>query len=169
MKKVMLVLFSFENLDPVISRAFKLLDSDDELYVVGFVEEEVPDSLSHLITDIGFLGDKVTSDVEETIVDQYQDRAQKRLDGIDQQGEDIDSQVNVELLSKDKLSDLKQDLKAERIKIDHLIINYTNDEFISEEVLVYPLDQLLTEVDIPYELYYDGELDEQEQVKQESQ
>ncbi|GAB6137412.1 hypothetical protein JCM15060_06010 [Halanaerobaculum tunisiense] len=38
MKKVMLVLFSFENLDQVIDRAFELVEPDDELYVAGFIE-----------------------------------------------------------------------------------------------------------------------------------
>ncbi|GAB6099393.1 hypothetical protein JCM16358_12720 [Halanaerocella petrolearia] len=164
MKKVMLVLFSFENLDQVINRTFKLVEPEDELYVAGFIEEELPDSLSNLISDIGFLGKKVTNDVESTIVEQYQDRANKNLDSIAQQGEETKSKVNVELLAKDELSDIKQQLRAE--EVDHLIINYTNDQFISEEVLVYPLDQILQEIDIPYELYYDGELDQEEKIEE---
>lgn len=160
----MLVLFSFENLDQVINRTFKLVEPEDELYVAGFIEEELPDSLSNLISDIGFLGKKVTNDVESTIVEQYQDRANKNLDSIAQQGEETKSKVNVELLAKDELSDIKQQLRAE--EVDHLIINYTNDQFISEEVLVYPLDQILQEIDIPYELYYDGELDQEEKIEE---
>ena len=160
MKKVLLILFSFENLEQVIKHTFKLLNSKDKLYVTGFIEEEIPDSLNHLISDIGFLGKKVTDDVEETIVNEYQDRAEKNLDDIDKQGEDIKAEVDVELLPKEKLSKLKRKLRQG--KFDHLIINYTNDEFISEEVLVYPLEELLQEINIPYQLYYDGKLNQDE-------
>ena len=158
MKKVLLILFNFENLEQVIKHTFKLLNSKDKLYVTGFIEEEIPDSLNHLISDIGFLGKKVTDDVEETIVNEYQDRAEKNLDDIDKQGEDIKAEVDVELLPKEKLSKLKRKLR--KGKFDHLIINYTNDEFISEEVLVYPLEELLQEINIPYQLYYDGKLNQ---------
>ena len=160
MKKVLLILFSFENLEQVIKHTFRLLNSKDKLYVTGFIEEEIPDSLNHLISDIGFLGKKVTDDVEETIVNEYQDRAEKNLDDIDKQGEDIKAEVDVELLPKEKLSKLKRKLRQG--KFDHLIINYTNDEFISEEVLVYPLEELLQEINIPYQLYYDGKLNQDE-------
>ncbi|GAB6137413.1 hypothetical protein [Halanaerobaculum tunisiense] len=118
-----------------------------------------------MISDIGFLGEKVTEDVEETIVEQYQDRANRSLDSIAERGEKKEAEVNVQLLPKEDLSSIEEKLRAK--EVDHLLINYTNDEFIAGEVLVYPLDQILQETEIPYELYYDGKLNQKEEVEEE--
>ena len=43
-------------------------------------------------------------------------------------------------------------------QIDHLVINYTEDQFLSNEVLDYDFDEFLANLDMPYEVYFDGEL-----------
>lgn len=158
MKKVMLVLFSFAELDEVIDYTFDLLTDGGDLEVVAFVEEEVPESLTHLISDIGFLGDKVTQDVEETIVDEYKDRAERHLKMIEERADCEDCQIDMKVYPKDQLDQVEERLRSG--EIDYVVVNYTDDQFISEEVLVYPLDELLDEIDLPYEVYYDGELGE---------
>jgi bacterioferritin len=162
-KKIMLVLFSFAELDDVINRAFELLDEDDELQVVACIEREVPNSLSALISDVGFLGEKVTNDVKDTIIDEYKERANRNLDAISERGEEEDEDVEVDLLRS--VEEIRERLRQE--PIDYLIVNYTNDEFISEEVLKYPLDKLIEGIEYPYEIYYDGQLDEKEKGEEE--
>jgi len=156
-KKVMLVLFSFAELDKVINYTFDLLADDGKLEVVAFVEEEVPNSLSDLISNVGFLGEKVTKDVEDTIVDEYKDRAERHLKMIKERAADEDCRVEMKVYPKDNLEQVEKRLRSG--EIDQAVINYTGDQFISEEVLVYPLDELLAEIDLPYEVYYDGELE----------
>ncbi|MBM7623000.1 hypothetical protein [Sporohalobacter salinus] len=156
MKKIVLVLFSFAKSEKVISRSFELLGEEDELYVAGFIEQKVPNSLSDLISDIGFLGDKVTEDVKSTIIAEYKKRADEKLDLIMEEGEEYAGTVKAEMLSKKELSDLEKQVKNGQA--DYLLINYTDDQFLSEEVLDYPLDDILSKIDIPYEVYYDGEL-----------
>ncbi|MBM7558075.1 hypothetical protein [Halanaerobacter jeridensis] len=156
MKKVMVLLFSFAELDKVINHSFNLLNDDDELEVVAIVGEEVSSSLSHLITDVGFLGDKVSSDVEDAVVNEYQDRAEKSLERITDRAE-VDSQhLEVEKLTKISLDELKD--KLVRDDIDHLVINYTEDQFLSNEVLDYDFNEFLSNINMPYEVYFDGEL-----------
>ena len=152
----MVLLFSFAELDKVINHSFNLLNDDDELEVVAIVGEEVSSSLSHLITDVGFLGDKVSSDVEDAVVNEYQDRAEKSLDRITDRAE-VDSQhLEVEKLTKISLDELKD--KLVRDDIDHLVINYTEDQFLSNEVLDYDFNEFLANINMPYEVYFDGEL-----------
>lgn len=152
----MVLLFSFAELDKVINHSFNLLNDDDELEVVAIVGEEVSSSLSHLITDVGFLGDKVSSDVEDAVVNEYQDRAEKSLERITDRAE-VDSQhLEVEKLTKISLDELKD--KLVRDDIDHLVINYTEDQFLSNEVLDYDFNEFLSNINMPYEVYFDGEL-----------
>ncbi|ADL11765.1 hypothetical protein [Acetohalobium arabaticum] len=160
MKRIMLILFSFAKAEKVISRSFELLGEEDELYVAGFVDHKLPESLSDLISDVGFLGDKVTEDVESAVIAEYKKRAEGKLDLIIEQGEEYSGTVKAEMLSKDELADLKS--RIEQGKADYLLINYTDDHFLAEEVLDYPLDEILARIDIPYEVYYDGELSRQQ-------
>ena len=152
----MVLLFSFAELDKVINHSFNLLNDEDELEVVAIVGEEVSSSLSHLITDVGFLGDKVSSDVEDAVVNEYQDRAEKSLDRIEDRAEVDSQQLEVEKLTKISLEELKD--KLVRDDIDHLVINYTEDQFLSNEVLDYDFNEFLANINMPYEVYFDGEL-----------
>ena len=152
----MVLLFSFAELDKVINHSFNLLNDNDNLEVVAIVGEEVSSSLSHLITDVGFLGDKVSSDVEEAVVSEYQERAEKSLERITDRAEVDSQQLEVEKLTEISLQELKD--KLVRDDIDHLIINYTEDQFLSNEVLDYDFNEFLTNINMPYEVYFDGEL-----------
>ena len=156
MKKVMVLLFSFAELDKVIDHSFNILTPEDELEVVAVVGEEVSSSLSHLITDVGFLGDKVSDDVENAVVNEYQERADKCLERITNRAEADDYKLEVEQLTKISLGELEDKLEVDRI--DYLMINYTEDQFLSNEVLDYDFNDFLDGVDIPYEVYFDGEL-----------
>ena len=108
----MVLLFSFAELDKVIDHSFNLLTPEDELEVVAVVGEEVSSSLSHLITDVGFLGDKVSDDVEEAVVNEYQDRADKCLERITNRAEADDYKLEVEQLTKISLGELEDKLEA---------------------------------------------------------
>ncbi|MGM0501995.1 MAG: hypothetical protein ACQERJ_05665 [Bacillota bacterium] len=155
MKRVMVLLFSFAEIDKVIDHSFELLAAEDRLEVVTVVGEEVS-SLSHLITDVGFLGDKVKEDVEQAVVNEYQDRADKCLEEIAERSEENEHKLKVKRLTEFSLENLKERLNKN--KIDHLVINYTSDQFLSNEVLDYDFEQFLDKVDIPYEVFFDGEL-----------
>lgn len=157
MNRVILILFSFAGLDEgVIEATFQLLDQSSELKVVAFVEEELPDSLSDLISNIGFLGERITNDLQETILAEYETRANRNLELIAKRAETEDCSVDLKLLTKARLPAVKEELKSG--DLDHVVVNYTDDRFIAEEVLAYPLDQLLAEIDLSYEVYYDGRL-----------
>jgi bacterioferritin len=155
-KKVMVLLFSFAELDKVIDYSFNLLQDEDDLEVVAIVGEEVSSSLSDLITDVGFLGDKVTEDVENAVVNEYQERADKSLERITDEAEADNHNLGVEKLTKISLEELKEKLDYDQV--DHLVINYTEDQFLSNEVLDYDFDEFLANLDMPYEVYFDGEL-----------
>jgi bacterioferritin len=142
-KKVMVLLFSFAELDKVIDYSFNLLQDEDDLEVVAIVGEEVSSSLSDLITDVGFLGDKVTEDVENAVVNEYEAEADNH-------------NLGVEKLTKISLEELKEKLDYDQV--DHLVINYTEDQFLSNEVLDYDFDEFLDNLNMPYEVYFDGEL-----------
>jgi hypothetical protein len=97
----------------------------------------------------------VTKDVENTITKGYKDRAKKCLGTIDDIGQDEECSVKTELLLKEELPKLKEELQTGAI--DYLIVNYTQDKFIAKDVLDYQLDNFLEDLDLNYEVYYDGE------------
>lgn len=161
MKRVMLILFDFSDLEQVIYTAFKATDKDGKLEVIAIVNDEVPSSLSDIISQVGFLGEKVTSDVENAIVNEYKTRAKKELNQIAVQGEEKDCTVDVDLVTRNSLEGFKEEIDAE--KFDCLVINYTKDGFISNDVLSYDLDSFLEGIKIPYKVYYDGEIGEEKE------
>jgi len=161
MEKVMLLLFSFASLDKVIEDSFKLLTKENQLQVIAVLEEELPASLPKLISQIGFLGEKVTEDVKEIILKEYKKRGVETLKSISAKGREEGYQVKVEQIAKAALPNLKQDLQQR--EFSQLIINYTRDQFISKDVLAYEIDEFLEGLDIPYKIYYDGKLATQKQ------
>jgi len=60
----------------------EMIEHRDKLLVRALILEEVPKLFEHLISDVGFLGEQVVSDVEDSVVDIYQEHAKDYLEEI---------------------------------------------------------------------------------------
>ncbi len=153
MHKLVLVLVSFVDIESVVERSFEMITGDDELEVIGFVQE--PSNLSDLILEVGFLGKKVVQDVKTTVEQEHEERAQRNLALIAAQGQQYNRQVTTKLMAEESLEDLHDELGAQ--EEDYVIINYPRDEHCTGDVETQSVKEIVAKLDVPCEVYYDGE------------
>ncbi len=116
MEKYMLVLFSYGGLKKINEHIEKKLTPNDKLLLRALMLEEVPKLFEHLISDVGFLGEKVVSDVEDSVVDIYQENA------------------------KDYLAEIAEMAAAKKFELDKKLFEEKNLEKVKEEIKVSELD-----------------------------
>ncbi|WP_041606030.1 hypothetical protein [Halothermothrix orenii] len=155
MTKIMLILFSMAQMSKSIDYSLKLASENEASLDVKFIiEEKIPRTLSSLVMYTGFLGEKMGEDIEKTLLEEYYNRARKVLTEIKKRAKESDIDYDTEIVKNGSLTYCYQEIKNNNI--DYLIINYTRDRFISEQVLDYYLEDFLSDLEIPYELFYDG-------------
>ena len=154
---IMLVVFSVINLENVVERSFKLTNREGgKLHVTIIQEEKIPSALSSLLMDSGFLGEKVKDDVKETIKEEYKRRTGKILTKIKHKAKRHKiNLVGTESVKKASLIDC-YDLIDEN-NIDYLILNYTNNRFVSRTIYEYIHENFIEDLNIPCELFMDGQ------------
>jgi len=155
MKKYMLILFSYGGLKKINQHLEKKLKPEDKLLVRALMLEEVPKLFEHLISDVGFLGEKVVSDVEESVVDIYRGNAKDYLAEIAEMAAERNFKVDKKLIEEENLGMLKDEIKAS--ELDGIFINFSDNEFVSNQVKEDELKKLLKEIELKQDIFYDGE------------
>jgi bacterioferritin len=155
MKKYMLVLFSYGGLKKINQHLEKKLKPKDKLLVRALMLEEVPKLFEHLISDVGFLGEKVVSDVEDSVVDIYQENAKDYLEEIAEMAAERNFKLDKKLIEEEDLKKLKEELRAS--ELDGIFINFSDNEFVSNQVKEDELKKWLQEIELPLDIFYDGE------------
>ena len=156
MQRIMLVISSVVKAEAAVERALHLTkENDSELYVTLFLEKEIPDTLTSIMRDSGYMGEKVQEEVKDTIKDQYVLRVKNLRYNIQERAKEEELDYNFETIRKaslTKCSDL-----IDKKNINYLVINYTNDQYIGQVVSRNFKKDFLQDLNIPYELYLDGE------------
>jgi bacterioferritin len=155
MKKYMLILFSYGGLKKINQHLEKKLKPKDKLLVRALMIEEVPKLFEHLISDVGFLGEKVVSDVEDSVVDIYQENAKDYLEEIAEMAAAKDFELDKKLIEEQDLEKVKAELKTS--ELDGIFINFSDNEFVSNQVKEDELKKWLQEIKLPLDIFYDGE------------
>ena len=155
MKKYMLVLFSYGGLKKINQHLEKKLKTDDKLFVRALMLEEVPKLFEHLISDVGFLGEKVVSDVEDSVVDIYQENARDYLEEIAEMAAAKDFELDKKLIEEADLEKLKEELKES--ELDGIFVNFSDNEFVSNQVKEDELKKWLQEIKLKQDIFYGGE------------
>ena len=154
MKKYMLILFSYGGLKKINEHIKKKLKQDDKLFMRALMLEEVPKLFEHLISDVGFLGEKVVSDVEDSVVDIYQDNAKDYLDEVKELAAAKNFKLDKKLIEQHNLEKLKQEIK--KSDLDRIFINFSHNEFVSNQVKEDEIKGWLEEIELPQDIFYDG-------------
>ncbi|MGP3778011.1 hypothetical protein ACTWKD_04185 [Halanaerobium saccharolyticum] len=155
MKKYMLILFSYGGLKKINQHLEKKLQPKDKLLVRALMLEEVPKLFEHLISDVGFLGEQVVSDVEDSVVDIYQENAKDYLEEIAEMAAAKDFELDKKLIEEQELEKVKKELKAS--KLDGIFINFSDNEFVSNQGKEDELKNWLKKIKLPQDIFYDGE------------
>ena len=114
----------------------------------------MPKLFEHLISDVGFLGEKVVSDVEDSVVDIYQENAKDYLVEIAEMAAAKDFELDKKLIEEEDLEKLKEELKAS--ELDGIFVNFSDNEFVSNQVKEDELKKWLQEIELPLDIFYDG-------------
>ena len=155
MKKYMLILFSYGGLKKINQHLEKKLKPKDKLLVRALMLKKVPKLFEHLISDVGFLGEKVVSDVEDSVVDIYQENAKDYLEEIAEMAAERNFKLDKKLIEEEDLKKLKEELRAS--ELDGIFINFSDNEFVSNQVKEDELKKWLQEIELPLDIFYDGE------------
>lgn len=158
MPKKILILFSYAGIDKLNKSILSDIQAGDNLFVKAVMLEEVPKLFSHLTSDVGFLGEKVVSDIEDSVVEIYQDNAKDYLKTLKDKAEKNSFTVDTELVNRHELSNLK--IEIQKLNPAKIFINFSINEFVSNQVDEKELKKYLEELDIEKQFYYDGELGE---------
>lgn len=157
MKKYMLVLFSYCGLGKINKHLKKKLQENDKLFVRAVMLEEVPKLFDHLISDVGFLGEKVVSDVEDSVVDIYQDNAKDYLTELKELAAAKDFEIDERLIEEHNLENLKTEIR--KSELDGIMINFSHNEFVSDQVKEKEIKKWLKKIRMPQDIFYDGRLE----------
>ena len=155
MKKYMLILFSYGGLKKINQHLEKKLKPKDKLLVRALMIEEVPKLFFFLFSDVGFLGEKVVSDVEDSVVDIYQENARDYLEEIAEMAAEKNYSLDKKLIEEADLEKLKEELKAS--ELDGIFVNFSDNEFVSNQVKEDELKKWLQEIKLKQDIFYDGE------------
>ncbi|ADO76549.1 hypothetical protein [Halanaerobium praevalens] len=154
MEKYMLILFSYCGLSEINSYLKEKLNQGDQLLVRAVMLEGVPRLFEHLISDVGFLGEKVVSDVEESVVDIYQDNAKEYLAELEELAAAKDFKIDEKLIEYQDLSSLKKEMK--KSSLNGIFINFSHNEFVSNQVKEGEIKDWIEKIKLPKAIFYDG-------------
>ncbi|MGM0380121.1 MAG: hypothetical protein ACQEQE_10280 [Bacillota bacterium] len=157
MKKYMLILFSYAGLNEINKHIKKKLSQGDELLVRAVMLEGVPKLFDHLISDVGFLGEKVVSDVEDSVVDIYQDNAKDYLTELKELATAKNFELDEKLIEDHNLKILKNEIK--KFDLDGIFINFSHNEFVSNQVKEEEIKKWLKKIKLSQDIFYDGRLE----------
>lgn len=159
LKKVMLAILSVVKPDEAIDRAIKLAkEKNSKLYIALFIKKEIPDPLKKQMMYSGYLGEKIQKDVKETIRDKYSNRMDEIQDKIEKRAKEEEVEIELEIINKASL--MKGHDLVDENNIDYIVINYQDDEYISQVFSKYFKQDFIEDLGIPYELYLDGKRNE---------
>lgn len=155
MKKYMLILFSYGGLNKINRHLKKKLDQRDKLLVRAVMLEDLPKLFEHLISDVGFLGEQVVSDVEDSVVDIYQENAKDYLEEVKKIAAAENFKLDKKLIEQHKLENLKQEIKS--CDLDGVFINFSDNEFVSNQIKEDEIKSWLKKIKLSQDIFYDGE------------
>jgi len=156
MKKYLLILFSYAGLEKMDEFIFNKLEKGDKLILNAVMLKAVPKLVNHLTSDVGFLGDKVASDVEESVVEIYYDNAKDYMESLEKKAEAEGINIEKTLIKKHQIDKLKAEIKS--CKADSIIINFSNNEYVSDQVKETEIKDWLEKIDLEQYIFHDGKL-----------
>lgn len=157
MNKYLLVLFSFAGLESLNDFLLKKLESGDKLFVRAVILDSVPKLHEHLTSDVGFLGDKVANDLEESVIEGQQDNLEEYLKELKEKAAKNEFKLFLKKIEHHQLEKMKKDILGK--DLDAVFINFSNNEYISDQVKEKEIKDFLKKARLKQYSFYDGKLE----------
>ncbi|ADQ14081.1 hypothetical protein [Halanaerobium hydrogeniformans] len=157
MKKYLLILFSYAGLEGLNKVLFNKLKSGDRLFVRAVILEGVPKLYNHLTSDLGFLGDKVANDIEESVLEGHQCITDNYLKNLEETAAENNIDFTKHLIDHHQLDKMKKDILEK--DLDAVFINFSKNEFISDQVKEKEIKDFLKKAGLKHYSFYDGKLE----------
>lgn len=94
--------------------------------------------------------------MEDSVVDIYQENARDYLDELKEMASDRNFDLNKKLIEEQYLDKVKEEIKTS--KIDGIFINFSHNEFVSNQVKEDEIKKWLKKTDLDIDIFYDGEM-----------
>ncbi len=142
MKKFLLALSTTKYSKEAIDYAIDLAKQKEaELKVIFILDSNVPGTVFEKLTDIGFIGDKPSTDLQEAISNEYADQAKKVLVEIKDQSSEMGVECQTYLEEGDFGSKCLESIA--RFSADMIILARSRRSFFSRMFFGSAVDSLL--------------------------
>ena len=150
MNKIMVLLFSFANIQMVVDEVVRSINEETtEIHLCFYQNKDIPDTLSSLMGV--YLGDRIQKDVENTILKEYF----RMKEEITQQF--IRIAKNHDIVLKNQLfksySNNRICRYIKKHEVNYLIVNYFKNEFNSQKVFANIEKEFLDRIAIKKKLF----------------
>jgi nucleotide-binding universal stress UspA family protein len=154
----MLVLSPTRHNPKAVDLAISLVkDSKRPLLAVFILDTKVTDVISNRIVDVGFLGDKVSSQLQAAILRDYEDRGRRELEEVMQRASELG--VKCETLIREG-DFVEQCLKiATERKVEDMVVSRAERSNISRKLFGSAVNELLEKAPCPVMVVSDSSVE----------
>ena len=145
---LMLILSPTRHLPKSVDLAISLVkDSKRPLLAVFVLDTKVADVISNRIVDVGFLGDKVSSQLKAAILKDYEDRGRRELEEVKQRAEDLGLQCETLIRKGDFVEQCLRIAKDK--KVEDMVVSRAERSNISRKLFGSAVNELLERAPCP--------------------
>jgi nucleotide-binding universal stress UspA family protein len=145
---LMLILSPTRHLPKSVDLAISLVkDSKRPLLAVFVLDTKVADVISNRIVDVGFLGDKVSSQLQAAILKDYEDRGRRELEEVKQRAEDLGLQCETLIRKGDFVEQCLRIAKDK--KVEDMVVSRAERSNISRKLFGSAVNELLEKAPCP--------------------
>lgn len=145
---LMLILSPTRHLPESVNLAISLVkDSKRPLLAVFVLDTKVTDVISNRIVDVGFLGDKVSSQLQAAILKEYEDRGKRELEEVKQRAGEVGVQCETLIRKGDFVEECLRIAKEK--KVEDMVVSRAERSNISRKLFGSAVNELLERAPCP--------------------
>jgi nucleotide-binding universal stress UspA family protein len=155
MGDVMLVLSPTRHNPRSVDLAMSLAQTSQRpLLAVFVIDTRVTDAISERIVDVGFLGDKVSSQLEAAILEEYEDRGRRDLEDVRGRAEKMGIECEILIRRGDFLEECLRVAKERNAQ--DIIVSRAERSNVSRKIFGSAVNELLERAPCPVMVVSDG-------------
>lgn len=145
---LMLILSPTRHLPESVNLAISLVkDSKRPLLAVFVLDTKVTDVISNRIVDVGFLGDKVSSQLQAAILKEYEDRGRRELEEVKQRAGEVGVQCETLIRKGDFVEECLRIAKEK--EVEDMVVSRAERSNISRKLFGSAVNELLERAPCP--------------------
>jgi nucleotide-binding universal stress UspA family protein len=163
MGKVMLILSPTRHNPKSVDLAFSLVQKTKRSLVAVFiVDTKVSDAISGRIVDIGFLGDRVSTQLKNAILSDYETRGRRELEEVKHRAEELGITCETVVGRGDFVDESLRIAKEE--KVEDIVVSRAERSNLSRRLFGSAVNQLLERAPCPVMVVSDSTVENHEET-----